>query len=63
VRTFVVLLTLGVIGYGLSCMVRGRLVSEGITLEGVPARIVGAGVAGLAGIALVRSIYRWRRTR
>jgi hypothetical protein len=62
-RAVVVLLTLGVAGHGILCMIRGRLVSEEVVLEGAPARLVGAVVAALALVTLVRSVYRWRKDR
>ena len=61
VRALVALVTLGVGVYGVSCLVRGRLVTEGVVLEGTPARIVGAIVAALAAISLVRTLYPWGR--
>ena len=57
VRTLVALVTLGVGVYGVSCLIRGRLVSEGVNLEGAPARVVGAIIAVLAAITLVRTLY------
>jgi hypothetical protein len=63
VRVVVVLLTLGVGVYGIICVIRGRLVSEDVVLTGAPARIVGAVLAALAAFSLVRSIYRWRKSR
>ena len=62
VRAFVALVTLGVGVYGVSCLMRGRMVTEGVVLEGVPARIVGAIIAALAAISLTRTLYS-RRTR
>jgi hypothetical protein len=59
----VVLVALGVIGYGLVCVVRGRLDTEGVVLEGVSARLLGAAVAGAAAVTLVRSALRWRKQR
>jgi hypothetical protein len=38
-------------------LVRGRLVTEGFVLEGVPARVVGGILAALAAVAVVRTIY------
>jgi hypothetical protein len=43
--------------YGVSCLIRGRLVSEGVVLEGAPARVVGALIAALAAMTLARSLY------
>jgi hypothetical protein len=63
VRAVVVLLTLAVGGYGVICLIRGRLVSEDVVLTGAPARIVGAVLAALAIVSLLRSIYRWRKSR
>jgi hypothetical protein len=57
VRILVALVTLGVGVYGVSCLIRGRLVSEGVVLEGAPARVVGALMAALAAITLARSLY------
>jgi hypothetical protein len=59
----VALVTLGVIVYGVSCLIRGRLVSEDVVLEGPSARIVGAVIAALAAISLVRTLYPWGRKR
>jgi hypothetical protein len=61
VRALVCLVTLGIGVYGVSCLIRGRLVSEGAVLEGVSARVVGALIAALAAISLLRSLYRWER--
>jgi len=57
VRAIVTLVTLGVGGYGVSCLIGGRLVTEGVVLEGVPARVVGAIIAGVAAITLARTLY------
>jgi hypothetical protein len=57
VRAVIALVTLGVGASGVSCLIRGRLVTEGIVLEGVPARVVGGIVAGLAAISLARTLY------
>jgi hypothetical protein len=57
VRALVALVTLGMGGYGVSCLIRGRLVSEGVVLEGAPARIIGAIIAGAAAISLARTLY------
>jgi hypothetical protein len=57
VRALVALVTLGVGVSGVICLIRGRLVSEGVVLEGVPARVVGAIIAGLAVLALARTLY------
>jgi hypothetical protein len=57
VRALVALVTLGVGGYGVSCLIRGRLVTEGVVLEGIPARVLGAIVAAIAAISLVRTLY------
>jgi hypothetical protein len=62
-RAVVALVTLGVVAYGVSCLIRGRLVTEGVVLEGVPARVVGAAIAALAAISLARTIYPWGRKR
>jgi hypothetical protein len=56
VRTLVALVILGAGVYGVSCLIRGRLVSEGVALEGTPARVVGAIIAALAAISLVRTL-------
>jgi hypothetical protein len=58
VRALVALVTLGVGVYGVSCLIRGRLVEEGVVLEGAPARVVGAAIAVLAAVSLARTIYR-----
>ncbi len=63
VQILVILVTLGVGGYGVFCAIRGRLVSEGVVLEGTPARIVGGMLVTLAAVSLVRSIHRWRKNR
>jgi hypothetical protein len=63
VRALIALVSLGVGAYGVSCLIRGRLVTEGIVLEGGPARVVGAIIAALAGISLARSLYPWVRKR
>ena len=60
-RGIVALVTLGVLAYGISCLIRGRLVTEGIVLEGAPARVAGGIIAMLAAIALARTIYPRRR--
>jgi hypothetical protein len=57
VRILVALVALGVGVYGVSCLIRGRLVSEGVVLEGAPARVVGAAIAGIATVALIRTLY------
>jgi hypothetical protein len=57
VRALVVLVALGVGAYGVSCLVRGRMVTEGVRLEGPPARAVGAVVATIAAVSLVRALY------
>jgi hypothetical protein len=62
-RGIVVLVTLGVAAYGISCLIRGRLVTEGVVLEGVPARVVGAAIAALAAITLARTIFPRGRKR
>ena len=56
VRALVALVTLGVGVYGISCLIRGRLVTEDVVLEGIPARVVGAIIAAIAAIALVRTL-------
>jgi hypothetical protein len=56
-RAIVALVTLGVLAYGMICLIRGRLVTEGVVLEGVPARVVGGTIVVLAAIALARTIY------
>jgi hypothetical protein len=61
VRIVVALVTLGVCVYGLVCLIRGRLVTEGVVLEGVPARVVGAVIAALAAIGLVRTLWPRRK--
>jgi hypothetical protein len=63
VQVLVALVTLSVGVYGVSCIIRGRLVSEGVVLEGTSARVVGAIIAALSAISLVRSLYLWRRKR
>jgi hypothetical protein len=57
VRALVALVILGVVIYGASCVIRGKLVTEGMVLEGMPARVVGAIIAALAAISLVRTLY------
>ena len=57
VRVLITLVILGVGVYGVSCLVSGRLVTEGVVLEGTPARVVGAILAVLAAIGLVRTFY------
>src|SRR5262249_11035629 len=57
VRALVALVILGVGVYGVSCLIRGRLVTEGVVLEGLPARVVGALIAALAAISLARTLY------
>jgi hypothetical protein len=52
-----VLVTLGMGVYGVNCLIRGRLVSEDVVLEGIPARVVGAIIAALAAIMLARNLY------
>jgi hypothetical protein len=47
--------------YGVSCLIRGRLVTEGVVLEGIPARVVGAIIAVMAAISLVQTLYPWGR--
>jgi hypothetical protein len=62
VRALVALVALGVGVSGLSCLIRVRLVTEGLVLEGVPARVVGALIARVAAITLARTLYpRWRK--
>jgi len=46
--------------YGVNCLIRGRLVEEGVVLEGAPARVIGAAIAVLAAITLAQTIYRGR---
>jgi hypothetical protein len=48
---------LGVGAYGVSCLILGRLVTGGLVLEGIQARVVGAIIAALAAISLVRTFY------
>jgi hypothetical protein len=62
VRALVALICLATGAYGVVCIVRGRLVTEGIVLQGTSARIVGAMLAALAGVTLVRTFYP-RRTK
>jgi hypothetical protein len=62
-RAAVALVTLGVAAYGVACLVRGRLVSEGVALEGAPARVVGATIAALAVFSLARTIFPRKRKR
>jgi hypothetical protein len=62
-RRIVVLVTLGVAAYGISCLIRGRLVTEGVVLEGAPERVVGATIAAVAAITLTRTIYPRRKKR
>jgi hypothetical protein len=57
----VALVTLGVVVYGVSCLIRGRLISEDVVLEGLSARIVGGVIATLAAISLVQTLYPWGR--
>jgi hypothetical protein len=57
VRVVIALVTLGVFVYGIYCLVAGRLVSEGMVLEGIPARLLGATIAVLAVITMARTIY------
>ena len=57
VRAVIALVALGVGVHGVSCLIRGRLVSEGVVLEGAPARIIGAIIAGAAAISLARTLY------
>jgi hypothetical protein len=57
VRGLVALVSLGVGAYGVSCLILGRLITEGVVLEGIPARVVGAIIAALAAISLVRTCY------
>jgi hypothetical protein len=56
-RALVALVALGVGVYGVSYLIRGRLVTEGVVLEGVLARVVGAILAALAAISLARTLY------
>jgi hypothetical protein len=63
VRVVVALVVLGVGAYGVICLIRGKLVTEGVVLEGAPARVVGALIAALAAITLARSLYPRRRKR
>jgi hypothetical protein len=61
-RAFVAIVVLGVGAYGLICLIRGRLVTEGVVLEGFSARVVGGMIAALATISLVRTLHpRWRK--
>ena len=60
VRALAALVTLGVGVFGVSCLIRGRLVEEGVVLEGAPARVIGAAIAVLAAITLAQTIYRGR---
>jgi hypothetical protein len=57
VRAVIALVALGVGVYGVSCLIHGRLVTEGIVLEGGPARVVGGIIAGVAAITLARTLY------
>jgi hypothetical protein len=57
VRVLIALIALGVGVYGVSCLILGRLVTEGLVLEGIPARVVGATLAALAALTLVRTFY------
>jgi hypothetical protein len=57
VRALVVLVALGVLVHGIYCLIHGRLETEGIVLEGVPARLVGASVAVFAAIVLAQTVY------
>jgi len=57
VRALIALIALGVGAYGVSCLILGRLVTEGVVLEGIPARVVGATLAVLAALSLVRTFY------
>ena len=61
VRAVIALVALGVGVHGVSCLIRGRLVTEGVVLEGVPARVVSALIAGVAAITLARTLYPRRR--
>ena len=63
VRTIVVLVSLGVGVYGVSCLIRGKLVSEGVVLEGGPARVVGATIAVIAAVSLARTLLSNNRKR
>jgi len=56
VRILVALVTLGVGVSGVMCLIRGRLATEGVVLEGAPARVVGAIIAVLATLSLVRTL-------
>ena len=60
-RAVVAVVILGVGAYGVVCLIRGRLVTEGFVLEGFPARMVGGMIAVLAAISLVRTLYRGER--
>ena len=61
-RAFVAIVILGVGAYGVICLIRGRLVTEGFVLEGLSARMVGGLIAVLATILLVRTLHpRWRK--
>jgi hypothetical protein len=61
VRALVAVVILGAGVYGVICLIRGRLVTEGFALEGFPARMVGGMIAVLAAISLVRTLYRGER--
>ena len=63
VRAFVALVTLAAGAYGVVCLARGRLVSEGVVLEGTPERVVGGIVAALAVLTLARTIFPGGRKR
>jgi hypothetical protein len=64
VRVLAVLVGLGVIAVGVYMAVTGTWVYEDHALaEGVPARVVGAMVATIGVVSLVRSAYRWAKPR
>jgi hypothetical protein len=61
VRAFVILIALAAGVYGVYCLIVGRLVTEGMVLERTPARLLGAAVAAVSAITVVRTFYP-RRT-
>ena len=63
VRVLLTLICLATGSYGVVCIVRGKLVTEGIVLQGTSARLVGAMIAGPAGVTLVRTFYPGRTKR
>src|SRR5262249_19619897 len=63
VRALIALICLVTGGYGVVCFIRGRLVTENIVLQGTSARVVGAMIAALAVVTLVRTFYPRRTER